>query len=62
MWNTILNVNSVLCAIASTFLIYAAGASIYYLTPRPFELSLILVLILIVMEVLFAALEEAYDE
>lgn len=58
LWNTVLNVNSVLLALASLFTVYAAGASIYYLTPRPIELGVIFVFILICTEVLFAGLEE----
>ena len=61
MWNTVLTVNSVLCAIASLFTIYAVGATLYYLSPRPIELAVILMFVLICTEVLFAALEEAYD-
>ena len=61
MWNIVLNINSALCAAASLFTVYAAGASIYYLTPRPLELGVILVLILICTEVIFAALEEVFD-
>jgi hypothetical protein len=58
LWNTVLTVNSVLCALASLYTVYAAGASIYYLTPRPLELGIILVFILICTEILFAGLEE----
>lgn len=62
MWNTVLNVNSILCAAAILFTVYAAGASIYYLTPRPLELGILLVSILICTEVLFAVLEEAFND
>jgi hypothetical protein len=58
MWNTVLNVNSALCAVACLYLVYAAGASIYYLTPRPIELGVLLVTLLLCTEVLFAILEE----
>jgi len=61
MWNTIVNINSVLCGLASLYTIYAAGASIYYLNPHPLELGVLLVFILICTEMLFAALEEVYD-
>jgi hypothetical protein len=61
MWNIVLTVNSVLCAAAVFFTVYGAGASIYYLTLRPLELGIILVLILICTEVIFAALEESFD-
>ncbi|HEV3245494.1 MAG TPA: hypothetical protein VG102_03985 [Candidatus Paceibacterota bacterium] len=58
LWNTILNINSALCAIACGYLVYAAGASIYYVTWRPLELGVVLVVILICTEVVFAAIEE----
>ena len=58
IWNSLLTVNSVLCMLACAYLVYAAGASIYYLTLRPIELGIILVLILIGTEVVLAAIEE----
>ena len=58
MWNTVLNINSVLCALACMYLVYAAGASIYYVTLRPLELGVLLVFLLICTEVLFSVLEE----
>ncbi len=58
IWNLLLTINSVLLALASLYLIYAAGASIYYVTPRPLELGVILVLILICTEMILAAIEE----
>jgi len=58
LWNIVLNVNSALCALACLYLVYAAGASIYYLTPRPLELGIILVFILLCTEVVFAGFEE----
>jgi hypothetical protein len=58
LWNTIVNINSVLCAAACLYTVYAAGASIYYLTLRPIELGVLLVFILICTEVVFAAIEE----
>ncbi|HTR18720.1 MAG TPA: hypothetical protein VMH91_01925 [Candidatus Paceibacterota bacterium] len=58
LWNTVLNINSALLALASGYTVYAAGASIYYLTPRPIELAIILVFILLCTEVVFSALEE----
>ena len=61
MWNTVLNINSALCALACLYLVYAAGASIYYVTFRPLELGIILVLLLLCTEVLFAILEEEED-
>lgn len=61
MWNLMVAINSVLCAFACLYVIYAAGASIYYWTLRPLELGITLVLILICTEILFAALEEVYD-
>jgi|GEM_PF-2533903 hypothetical protein len=58
LWNSLVTVNSVLCMFACTYLIYAAGASIYYVTWHPLVLGIILVLILICTEVVFAAIEE----
>ena len=58
MWNIVLTINSALCVLAILFTIYAAGASIYYLTPRPLELGVILVFILLCTEVVFAGFEE----
>jgi hypothetical protein len=58
MWNTVLNINSIVCGLAVVYLVYAAGASIYYLTPRPVELGALVVFLLLCTEVLFAILEE----
>lgn len=58
LWNSLLTVNSVLCMFACTYLIYAAGASIYYVTLRPLELGIMLVFIFICSEVVLAAIEE----
>jgi hypothetical protein len=58
MWNTVINVNSVLCALAIVYLIYATGASLYYWTPRPFEFGVLIVFLLLCTEVLIAVLEE----
>jgi hypothetical protein len=58
MWNNVVAINSVLCALACVYVVYAAGASIYYLTPRPLELGALLVFLLLCTEVLFAILEE----
>jgi hypothetical protein len=58
MWNTVLNVNSILCGLAVVYVVYAAGASIYYLTPRPVEFGALIVFLLLCTEVLFAILEE----
>lgn len=58
LWNDLVTLNSILCALASGYTVYAAGASLYYWTLRPLELGIILVLILICTEVVFAAIEE----
>jgi hypothetical protein len=58
MWNTMVIINSILLTIACGYVVYAAGASIYYVTFRPIELGIILVLILICTEVVLAAIEE----
>lgn len=58
IWNTLVNINSVLCALACVYVVYAAGASIYYWTLRPIELGILLVFILLCTEVVFAAIEE----
>ncbi|MDR3570993.1 MAG: hypothetical protein P4L81_02230 [Candidatus Pacebacteria bacterium] len=58
IWSTLVNINSVLLALASLYTIYAAGASIYYWTLRPLEIGVTLVFILYCTEIIFAAIEE----
>jgi len=58
IWNTLVNINSIFCAIAIVYLIYAAGASVYFWTLRPIEFGVIIVFILLCTEVVLAAIEE----
>ena len=58
MWNTIVNINSVLVALRKP-LHHLRGRGVDLLsTPRPLELGVILVSILICTEIVFAAIEE----
>lgn len=58
LWNTLLGLNSLLFGAACFYVIYSAGASIYYLTIRPLEMGIVICLILFFTELLFGALEE----
>jgi hypothetical protein len=58
MWGSILLINSVLWALASTFFIFSIGASILWWTAKPVEIGFILGLILTGTEVLFGFFAE----
>lgn len=58
LWNTLLTINSIVLAFVAFYTIYAAFASIYYLTIRPIEIGIVLSAIFLVIELLIAAIEE----
>jgi hypothetical protein len=57
MWNTVLGINSVLCALACLYTTFSIGASIYFLSWHPLELGVLTVFVLIVVEVILGALD-----
>ncbi len=58
LWSTLVGINSVLLSLAALYTIYAAFASIYYFTPRPIEIGIILSGILFLTEIFFGCMEE----
>ncbi len=58
MWNTILQINSVLLALSALFLVYSAGNAILTWTGKQFLLALLLFAFLSVIEIAIAALQE----
>ena len=57
MWNTALNINSILWSIAGVYMVYTAGLAILHLEWKQFAIALIIALAFTGMEVVFAALE-----
>ncbi len=58
LWANLLYINTALMAIASWYTIYAAGASLYYLSWKPIAVAIIITFSLLVMEVIFGGLGE----
>lgn len=54
MWENILLVNSILWCIAAGFLVYAVGASVFFLSYRPLEVAFIIFMILSGTETILA--------
>ena len=57
MWNTLVNINSLLWVFAAIYGVYSVGASIYFLTAAPLAFAIILLFILTITEFIFGALE-----
>lgn len=58
MWNTILQINSVLWAVSGVFLIYSIGQAILTWSGKQFLLALLLFAFLSITEIVIAALQE----
>jgi hypothetical protein len=57
MWNTLVNISSVLIVVASWYTIYAIGASIYFLSWQPIGMAVTFFFIVLCAEVIFGALD-----
>jgi len=58
MWSTILLINSIIFALASTYLVYSIGAAILLLDWKPFVITLIVCIFLGFSEVALGAMNE----
>ena len=58
MWNTVLNINTILWAISFWFLIFSVGLSVYTESFRPLEFGIIAFAIVTAAEVIFSAFSE----
>lgn len=58
MWDTLLNVNSVLLTISSVFLLYTLGEGILLWTWKPFLIALLVTLFLGATELILGALAD----